>query len=357
MAIIELSCNLNGGDAVTANENLTFKLYGSADSYITPIATFGSHLTDANVTVSGDTVVITNIDVGSETLFKISSLDEAGNESALSTAAELGGYEPEYQAVLDYATSTLGLTSGDLPSSGVQDLQNQLVSDLKTNGLWNDMTGFYVPIGGSNMAFSKINWANTSKYPVGGTDPTLSANSGWSFVTENSTYIDTGWSPIESVDNPNFSNTNNSMGMYYDSITPVEDKNFFACRDTRFDFKFSNSSYRQYNATSTVNAFTGLTETNTFIQLSAYAPTVQQVFANGAVIDTDSSNTFEPIDTYTNESFLIGTARHVSIGSISSRHSTFTTGLLFLANNHFKDDASTFNTIVQNYITAVKAIT
>lgn len=86
MAVKIFNCNLNGGDAVTANEDLTYRIYGSTDSYTTPIATKGSHNSDADVVVTGDVVVLSNVNVGVETSFKIASVDEVGNESALSDA-------------------------------------------------------------------------------------------------------------------------------------------------------------------------------------------------------------------------------------------------------------------------------
>ena len=85
MAVRTFLVNLNGGDLVTSNNDLIFKIYGSADSYTTAIVTTGSHTTDANVTVSGSSVTIIK-ECGSETLFKISAQDEAGNESVLSNA-------------------------------------------------------------------------------------------------------------------------------------------------------------------------------------------------------------------------------------------------------------------------------
>lgn len=84
MAVKVFNCNLNGGDAITAKEDLTYRIYGSADNFTTPIATAGSHNSDANVTVTGDVVVIQNVNVGSEQGFKISALDAGGNESPLS---------------------------------------------------------------------------------------------------------------------------------------------------------------------------------------------------------------------------------------------------------------------------------
>lgn len=86
MAVKIFNCNLNGGDAVTADNDLTYRIYGSTDSYTTPIATKGSHNSDSDVTVTGDVVVLNNVNVGSETSFKISSVDENGNESVLSDA-------------------------------------------------------------------------------------------------------------------------------------------------------------------------------------------------------------------------------------------------------------------------------
>lgn len=84
MAIKKITANLNGGDNVSPNNKLTFKVYGGSDGYVTPIHTTGNALTDADVSIVGSNVEITNVDVGSETLFKISSTDEEGNESALS---------------------------------------------------------------------------------------------------------------------------------------------------------------------------------------------------------------------------------------------------------------------------------
>ena len=84
MAIKVFSADLNGGDAVTAKNDLIFRIYGATDGYTTPIHTSGSHTSDADVTVTVDSVVIENVDVGSEITFKIASVDEAGNEAPLS---------------------------------------------------------------------------------------------------------------------------------------------------------------------------------------------------------------------------------------------------------------------------------
>ena len=84
MAIAKFTINLNGGDAISADNDLTYKVYGSADSFTTPIATLGSHNSDANVTVSGGIATLTGVDVGSETTFKVTTVDQSNNESLLS---------------------------------------------------------------------------------------------------------------------------------------------------------------------------------------------------------------------------------------------------------------------------------
>lgn len=86
MATGTITANLNGGDSVTADDNLVFNIYGSTDGYTTPIHTTGAASVDDDVTIVDDVVTIENVDVGVETDFKISSVDQAVNESELSDA-------------------------------------------------------------------------------------------------------------------------------------------------------------------------------------------------------------------------------------------------------------------------------
>lgn len=86
MAIIRLDCNLNGGDSVTPNNELFYRIYGDVDAYADPIHTTGTALSDANVTVNNDNVIITGVDGTTNTEFKIAAVDGAGNEGILSDA-------------------------------------------------------------------------------------------------------------------------------------------------------------------------------------------------------------------------------------------------------------------------------
>jgi hypothetical protein len=102
------------------------------------------------------------------------------------------GFDADYQAVLDYAT-TQGYT---LPSAGQQTLQNQLVVDLKAGGVWNklDTFGVFATDGSSNFAL--IDWKRLSQYTAVNS-PTFTSNGGFA-GNGTSSYIDTNYNPSTS---------------------------------------------------------------------------------------------------------------------------------------------------------------
>ncbi len=81
MAIVTITADLNGGDQITPNADLTYKVYNGSDSLIT---SKGSANTDADVSVSGDVVTLINVDIGAETEIKITSTNQFGQEAVLS---------------------------------------------------------------------------------------------------------------------------------------------------------------------------------------------------------------------------------------------------------------------------------
>lgn len=84
MATATITANLNGGDSVTTNDNLIFKVYAIADNYTSPIHTTGTATADPNVSISGDVVTITGVDIALQKSFRITATDQALNESDLS---------------------------------------------------------------------------------------------------------------------------------------------------------------------------------------------------------------------------------------------------------------------------------
>lgn len=148
MAIKTFTADLNGGDAITADNDLIYKIYGSTDGYVTAIHSSGSHNTDANVTVTAGVVVVSNVDVGAETLFKISSIDEAANESILSPEFSTANYgvkcvKANSQCIV-IAGATKALQLGEFVEFEITDRipaeeNNYLFSNTigsTTNGFW-----------------------------------------------------------------------------------------------------------------------------------------------------------------------------------------------------------------------------
>jgi len=69
------------------------------------------------------------------------------------------GFDPDYQAVLDFATS-----EGDtLPSANQQILQNNLLKSLKTLGIWDKLDSFAMFATDGDVGFSLIDWKRLVK--------------------------------------------------------------------------------------------------------------------------------------------------------------------------------------------------
>jgi hypothetical protein len=100
-----------------------------------------------------------------------------------------GGFDADYQAVLDYAT-TQGYT---LPSASQQLLQNQLVVDLKDGGIWSKLDTFGVFATDGDSDFALIDWIRLSDYTAVNS-PTFTTDEGFT-GNGTSAYIDTNFNP------------------------------------------------------------------------------------------------------------------------------------------------------------------
>ena len=114
-----------------------------------------------------------------------------------------GGFDPDYQAVLDYAT-TQGYT---LPTASEQILQNQLMIDRKSAGLW-DKDDVFAPFAGSNTSFGSICWKRLITMDLLNT-PTYNRVTG--FTGGGTAHINTKYNP--STDAVNY--TLNNAGIAY----------------------------------------------------------------------------------------------------------------------------------------------
>lgn len=146
-------------DNVTTDVNLTYKVYNDTDSYATAEA-FGSHVTDADVTVAAGVVTITNVvePVG-VTDYKISSVDEAGNEAVLSNS--LGG------SIILYEETFNGTTI---------DASKWDIIDTSANGLasQNDRAQL-ITDGGGNVPYAELQWDTKTGAEINLTDVSVVA--------------------------------------------------------------------------------------------------------------------------------------------------------------------------------------
>ena len=115
-------------------------------------------------------------------------------------------YDATYQAILDYAT-TQGYT---LPSDEQKLLQNQLLIDLKSAGVWNKLDTFANFATNGSTQFALIDWKRLVQYDAS-TNPTFTPNEGF-MGNGTSSYIDTNFNP--STESTNYITNDASRYMY-----------------------------------------------------------------------------------------------------------------------------------------------
>lgn len=183
-----------------------------------------------------------------------------------------GGFDADYQAVLNYAT-TQGYT---LPSAGQQTLQNQLLLDLKNAGIWSKLDTFAVFATDGDSDFALIDWIRLSDY-TGINSPTFTTNQGFT-GNGTSSYINTNFQPINGANYAQnsahfmvYCYANDSSSTYYggalDTTPSVIRSLNFGGRDSsnRFSTIAINSTSSDLTATNSVLDDTGfnlITRTN-----------------------------------------------------------------------------------------------
>lgn len=122
-----------------------------------------------------------------------------GNQRA---AGSVVSYTAEYQTILDRGTA-LGYT---LPSAAQRLKQNQLVTALKTAGIWALLDIFYVFATDGASTFATLNWKTPASFQATlVSTPTFTANQGFA-GDGTSSYINTTWIP--QTDAVNFTQDN-----------------------------------------------------------------------------------------------------------------------------------------------------
>jgi hypothetical protein len=190
------------------------------------------------------------------------------------------GTDPDYQAILDYAT-TQGYT---LPSVSQQTLQNQLVVDLKDAGIWNKLDTFGVFATDGDSDFALIDWIRLTDYTAVNS-PTFTTNQGYKGNGVTS-YINGNFNDTNVI---NYSQNSASIGVYcYVQGTNV---GYFAAFGSNTYMRSTSSFNNTINSTIRPLIFdfnvVGLQSMN------RYNANTRQYISNGIVTNaSDNSTTF-----------------------------------------------------------------
>ena len=137
-------------------------------------------------------------------------------------------FDADYQAVLNYAIAQ-GYT---LPSSSQQILQNQLLVDLKSAGIWDKLDTFANFATDGSSDFALIDWKRLTQYTAVNS-PTFTANQGFK-GNGTSSYIDTNFTP--STNGVNYQ-LNNASRFFY---------GFDALNGARFEGNLDGTNNMRY---------------------------------------------------------------------------------------------------------------
>jgi hypothetical protein len=197
-----------------------------------------------------------------------------------------GGFDSDYQAVLNYAT-TQGYT---LPSVGQQVKQNQFVVDLKTAGIWANLDMFYMFWNDGGSQFATLNWKSPSSFQATLINsPTFASNAGFkgngltSYISLN---FRLGFDTVKYVRN------NASRYMYVKTESNIGAVASIDGNDTNFTNRTINQnldSQRINSATTNLNSAANLSGTG-MISIHRTSSTNVELFVNNTQISRTATS-------------------------------------------------------------------
>ena len=194
--------------------------------------------------------------------------------------------DADYQAILD-RSAALGYTA---PSAAQQTLQNTLVTDLKTAGVWDKLDVFYVFATDGDSDYATLNWKAPSSFRATKvSSPTFTPNQGFNGDGASS-YLNTNWSLAN--DSVNFTETNASMGAWFGVDSPAGYK--MGARDG-----FNNNMSVLYTTSGT----------NGLFRLNCDSTTIANEFTSASALHHDNRN-----GASSGTRFLDGSQTNVSLG-------------------------------------------
>jgi len=244
--------------------------------------------------------------------------------------------DADYQAVLDRSTA-LGYQS---PQTDQQALQNTLVTDLKTAGIWDKLDLFYVFASDGDSDFATLNWKAPSTFQISKvSSPTFTTDVGFS-GNGTSSYLDTDYIPTDDANS--YSQDAASFGFFISSLGSSEASGLsdFGSPDVT-----NRSWYRRIASRFYLNssAFVQRTDygSNVFVHANRSTANNTQIIHNGVTKDnnTEHDSTGMPDASFT----------------AFKRSTTFadsTLGIAFVGGD-LSSEASDFYDAINTYLTAI----
>jgi hypothetical protein len=255
-------------------------------------------------------------------------------------------FDADYQAVLNHAT-TLGYT---LPSIGQQILQNQLVLDLKSFGIWSKLDVFYVFANDGSQEFATLNWKNPLLYQCTlFNTPNFTINQGFA-GNATDMYINTNFKPL--TNGVNYQQDSASYGYFIPRGGYTTNTFRLGARtsfNTRQAYEFRNRTIDINDGNQTIEADLPI---NGFKHFNRNSSTSTQRYLNGNL-----SGTTTKVSTLTTDSdFLILTISNNNTPILSNTSTALEKmGIVFLGGD-LSLEASNFSDITNNYMTSLNLL-
>jgi len=109
---------------------------------------------------TNSTYVLTLADVAFDITCRVAATDADGTSAYVSSSNSIFLFDADYQAVLNRAAPLGGFYTA--PTLAQQKLQNTLLMNMKTSGVWNKLDLFLNFANNGSAGFATINWKNPS---------------------------------------------------------------------------------------------------------------------------------------------------------------------------------------------------
>ena len=161
----------NGTDGNTPVNTVAPVISGTATIGQTLTSTTGTWTSDTGVTgylyrwyrgttlitgATNNTYVLALADVGFDITCRVAATDTDGTSAYVSSSNAIFLFDADYKAVLDKATALLY----NLPLLPQRKLQNTLLMNMKSSGVWAKLDVFYNFANNGGASFGTINWKN-----------------------------------------------------------------------------------------------------------------------------------------------------------------------------------------------------